>query len=181
MFPKWSPYQPQPSPGCQVSTFAKSQHKTRTFSDEAFASGGEASERLSAMAMTCHTYSQVCCCELMAQGHVGHGACNCMQHSAKQCSCRRPRIIPAGEPGPRDPTAEVFLAFARVFSGVLRDGQTVHVLSAAYNPTQPDQERQEVQVLLPKASSCPLPFSHRHLACWELVCWSCAASVPGQL
>jgi hypothetical protein len=52
----------------------------------------------------------------------------------------------AGEAGPRDTREERFLAFARVFSGVIRDGQTVHVLSAAYNPAQPDLERQEVQV-----------------------------------
>ena len=52
----------------------------------------------------------------------------------------------AGEPVPRDPTQEVFLAFSRIFSGVINNGQTVHVLSAAYNPARPDQERQEVQV-----------------------------------
>ena len=52
----------------------------------------------------------------------------------------------AGEPGPRDPSEEVFLAFARVFSGVVRDGQRVHVLSAAYDPAHPQQERQELQV-----------------------------------
>ncbi|CAL8464184.1 g3719 [Coccomyxa elongata] len=55
-----------------------------------------------------------------------------------------PRI--PGEPGPRDPKQEVFLAFARIFSGVVTDGQRVHVLSAAYNPARPDLERQEVQV-----------------------------------
>lgn len=55
-----------------------------------------------------------------------------------------PRV--PGEPGPKDLSGECFLAFACVFSGVIRDGQTVHVLSAAYNPARPDQERQEVQV-----------------------------------
>ncbi len=59
----------------------------------------------------------------------------------------------AGEPGPRDPKQEVFLAFARVFSGVVTDGQRVHVLSAAYNPARPDLERQEVQVRTPSKSS----------------------------
>ena len=51
-----------------------------------------------------------------------------------------------GKPGPQDPTQEVFLAFGRVFSGVLRDGQSVHVLSAAYNPMQPHLQRQVLQV-----------------------------------
>ena len=53
----------------------------------------------------------------------------------------------------------MFLAFSRIFSGVIRDGQTVQVLSAAYNPARPEQERLEVQVgdadLHP-----PMPFSH---------------------
>lgn len=47
-----------------------------------------------------------------------------------------------GKPGPVDPSQEVFLAFGRVFSGVLQDGQAVHVLSAAYNPAQPHLQRQ---------------------------------------
>lgn len=47
-----------------------------------------------------------------------------------------------GKPGPQDPSQEVFLAFGRVFSGVLRDGQAMHVLSAAYNPAQPQLQRQ---------------------------------------
>ncbi|KAL3134116.1 hypothetical protein ABBQ32_008537 [Trebouxia sp. C0010 RCD-2024] len=47
-----------------------------------------------------------------------------------------------GKPGPQDPSQEVFLAFGRVFSGVLRDGQAMHVLSAAYNPAQPNLQRQ---------------------------------------
>ena len=58
-------------------------------------------------------------------------------------------VFCAGQPGPRDPKQEVFLAFARVFSGVVTDGQLVHVLSAAYNPARPDLERQEVQVSAP--------------------------------
>lgn len=36
----------------------------------------------------------------------------------------------------------MFLAFGRVFSGVLKDGQAMHVLSAAYNPAQPHLQRQ---------------------------------------
>ena len=76
---------------------------------------------------------------------------------ATYCSAGCPGIsntqkYAAGEPGPRDPTQETFLAFARVFSGVIRDGQTLHVLSAAYNPSQPALERQELQVPLP---ACP--------------------------
>jgi hypothetical protein len=52
----------------------------------------------------------------------------------------------AGQLGPKDLSGECFLAFARIFSGVIRDGQTVHVLSAAYNPARPELKRQEVQV-----------------------------------
>lgn len=51
-----------------------------------------------------------------------------------------------GRAGPQDPSQEVFLAFGRVFSGVLKDGQSMHVLSAAYNPTQPHLQRQLIQV-----------------------------------
>jgi hypothetical protein len=63
----------------------------------------------------------------------------------------------AGQPGPRDPKQEVFLAFARVFSGIVTDGQKVHVLSAAYNPARPDLERQEVQVSAPSLHTIRLP------------------------
>ena len=55
-----------------------------------------------------------------------------------------PRV--PGQPGPSDMNAEVFLAFARVFSGVIVDGDTVQVLSAAYNPLTPEQDCQEVKV-----------------------------------
>ena len=51
-----------------------------------------------------------------------------------------------GQPAPADLGSDVFLAFARVFSGQLKDGDTVQVLSAAYNPLNPDQDRQEVKV-----------------------------------
>jgi translation elongation factor EF-G len=51
-----------------------------------------------------------------------------------------------GDPSPQDPLKEVFLAFGRVFAGQLRDGMSVHVLSAAYTPLEPDRHRQEVQV-----------------------------------
>ncbi|KAK9824164.1 hypothetical protein WJX72_008216 [[Myrmecia] bisecta] len=51
-----------------------------------------------------------------------------------------------GAPGPENPKEERFLAFGRVFSGVLRDGQAVHVLSPAYNPAEPDAQRQQLQV-----------------------------------
>jgi ribosome assembly protein 1 len=36
----------------------------------------------------------------------------------------------------------VFLAFGRVFSGVAREGQRVHVLSPAYDPRTPHLHRQ---------------------------------------
>ena len=51
-----------------------------------------------------------------------------------------------GRPSPQDPSQEVFLAFGRVFSGVLRDGQSMHVLSAAYNPIHPHLQRQVLKV-----------------------------------
>ncbi|PRW32859.1 ribosomal S5 Elongation factor G III V family [Chlorella sorokiniana] len=51
-----------------------------------------------------------------------------------------------GEPGPAHPAEERFLAFGRVFSGVIRQGQTVQVLPATYNPADPASERQEVAV-----------------------------------
>lgn len=46
-----------------------------------------------------------------------------------------------GEPPPADPTREVFLGFGRVFSGVLRPGQRVHVLSPLYSIFAPSQQR----------------------------------------
>lgn len=52
----------------------------------------------------------------------------------------------AGDPSPQDPLKEVFLAFGRVFAGQLEDGMSMHVLSAAYTPLEPDRHRQEVQV-----------------------------------
>lgn len=51
------------------------------------------------------------------------------------------RSVP-GEPGPSNPTEERFLAFGRVFSGVLRAGQAVHVLPPTYNPADPDSTQQ---------------------------------------
>lgn len=46
-----------------------------------------------------------------------------------------------GERPPVDPTKEVFLGFGRVFSGVLRVGQRVHVLSPLYSPLNPQHHR----------------------------------------
>jgi ribosome assembly protein 1 len=46
-----------------------------------------------------------------------------------------------GERPPVDPRKEVFLGFGRVFSGVLRVGQRVHVLSPVYSPLNPQQHR----------------------------------------
>lgn len=53
-----------------------------------------------------------------------------------------------GEPGPACPDEERFLAFGRVFSGVLRQGQAVRVLPATYNPADPAAvaEAQELPV-----------------------------------
>lgn len=50
-----------------------------------------------------------------------------------------PRAV--GEPGPANPNEERFLAFGRVFSGVVRAGQVFHVLSSVYNPADPSSER----------------------------------------
>jgi ribosome assembly protein 1 len=44
--------------------------------------------------------------------------------------------------GAGNAAGEVFLAFGRVFSGVAREGARVHVLSSAYNPRLPGQQRQ---------------------------------------
>lgn len=55
--------------------------------------------------------------------------------------CRAP-----GEPGPASPTEERFLAFGRVFSGVLRAGAPVHVLPPSYNPADPASEAQQAQL-----------------------------------
>lgn len=70
-----------------------------------------------------------------------------------------------------DPVDEVFLAFGRVFAGTLRDGDRVHVLSAAYDPAEPGRQRQEAQVnsigcraLLPAADDTSVRSS-RLLAC----------------
>lgn len=42
---------------------------------------------------------------------------------------------------------DVFLAFGRVFSGVARKGLRVHVLSAAYNPSQPFSKHRQIATL----------------------------------
>ena len=51
-----------------------------------------------------------------------------------------------GDAAVADNRAEVFLAFGRVFAGVVREGAHVHVLSPAYNPAFPAAHRQEAQV-----------------------------------
>lgn len=55
-----------------------------------------------------------------------------------------PRV--PGEPGPADPLEERFLAFGRVFSGVVRAGQSVQVLPATYNPAAPGSEHSQATV-----------------------------------
>ncbi|GMH33552.1 hypothetical protein BSKO_01386 [Bryopsis sp. KO-2023] len=47
-----------------------------------------------------------------------------------------------GDPIRADPNSDEFLAFGRVFSGIARAGMEVHVLSPAYDPTNPDAHRQ---------------------------------------
>ena len=62
----------------------------------------------------------------------------------------------------RNPTDEVFLAFARVFAGTLRDGDRVHVLSAAYDPAAPASHRQEAQAR-PGGACKYQSLSHAHM------------------
>lgn len=71
-----------------------------------------------------------------------------------------------GEPGPSGPHEERFLAFGRVYSGVVREGMTVQVLSAKYDPRRPEDtsHRQQCTVtglylmmgrLLERVVECP--------------------------
>ena len=73
---------------------------------------------------------------------------------------------PGGDP--TDPAGEVFLAFGRVFAGTLRDGDRVHVLSAAYDPAEPGRHRQEAQVSWSGVGCCP---SSRWFECVHH-CWA---------
>jgi ribosome assembly protein 1 len=41
---------------------------------------------------------------------------------------------------------ECFVAFARVFSGRLKEGERVFVLSAGYDPTDPEGSKRHIQV-----------------------------------
>ena len=45
----------------------------------------------------------------------------------------------------------MFLAFGRVFAGVLHAGDTLHVLQATYSPAEPSEFRQECKVMRPHA------------------------------
>lgn len=47
---------------------------------------------------------------------------------------------------PANTHGNAFMAFGRVFCGTLRDGDTVHVVNAAYHPSRPHLHRQEVKV-----------------------------------
>jgi translation elongation factor EF-G len=53
-----------------------------------------------------------------------------------------PRLAGGGASAAANAAGEVFLAFGRVFSGVAREGMRVHVLSSAYSPYQPQEQRQ---------------------------------------
>ena len=57
------------------------------------------------------------------------------------CSCRAAGSQPVA-PGDQ----EVFLAFGRVFAGVLQEGDRMHVLQSTYSPAEPSQYRQECTV-----------------------------------
>lgn len=50
-----------------------------------------------------------------------------------------------GEAPPEDPLQERFVGFGRVFSGELKDGAEVHVLSPKYDPTEPDSAHRQVR------------------------------------
>jgi hypothetical protein len=83
-------------------------------------------------------------------------------------------------PGERlcgDPAREVFLGFGRVFSGVLRVGQRVHVLSPLYTALNPQKHRcgfhpQQTITMYPSPASLWLqhhpmshwPQGHHHMA-----------------
>lgn len=68
-----------------------------------------------------------------------------------------------GERPPADPTREVFLGFGRVFSGVLRPGQRVHVLSPLYNVLAPNQQRCGANPV--RWQRTPTPLLQHHLVC----------------
>lgn len=56
-----------------------------------------------------------------------------------------------GEPLPQpdgEGCNDVFLAFGRVWAGVMREGQRVHVLSDAYSPRAPNMHRYDVCICL---------------------------------
>jgi ribosome assembly protein 1 len=50
------------------------------------------------------------------------------------------------EAGPPDPLEERFLAFGRVFSGTVRDGQELYVLPSVYDPGRQDPAPATVRV-----------------------------------
>eukprot|EP01120_Amphizonella_sp_Union-15-10_P011452 TRINITY_DN485_c0_g2_i1.p1 TRINITY_DN485_c0_g2~~TRINITY_DN485_c0_g2_i1.p1 ORF type:complete len:977 (-),score=196.50 TRINITY_DN485_c0_g2_i1:39-2969(-) len=50
------------------------------------------------------------------------------------------------KPEPIDPESMMFIAMARIFSGTIRKGQTLHLLSKNYNPSQPNKHSIEVVV-----------------------------------
>lgn len=54
-------------------------------------------------------------------------------------------LINSTEDGGSGESDECFLAFARIFSGVLRSGQKIFVLSALYNPLKGDSMQKHVQ------------------------------------
>eukprot|EP00798_Chlamydomonas_sp_ICE-L_P013599 gene13599-19472_t len=74
---------------------------------------------------------------------LARGLANTENCIATSCAAESaPCVVRPGEPAPANPTDEVFLAFGRVFSGVAREGQAVHVLSAAYSPQDPSSHSQ---------------------------------------
>lgn len=56
--------------------------------------------------------------------------------------------LAAGERLPAEPLADEFLGFGRVFSGVAREGQRVHVLSPAFSAAAPHKHRCDPAALL---------------------------------
>ena len=121
----------------------------------------------------------------------GLHACTSQPEAPTVCFVSKMVAVPHGALSTgRNPNTNgtVFVGFGRVFCGVLRDGDTVHVLSAAYSPARPHLHRQEVKVcILPVKLGHHWWTGHPHnciLACLLLLslaasCTAPSATVPG--
>ncbi|KAJ3051247.1 Cytoplasmic GTPase/eEF2-like protein (ribosomal biogenesis) [Rhizophlyctis rosea] len=50
------------------------------------------------------------------------------------------------EPATKPPTGDALVGFARIYSGTIKTGQTIHVLGPKFDPAHPDRYRTEVKV-----------------------------------